>query len=63
MTAIRPFLLPAPLTRMSSAVHLEFKTVADDGVFEGYASLFDREDLGHDIIQQGAFRHQDAVSA
>ena len=56
MTAIRPFLLPAPLTRMSSAVHLEFKTVADDGVFEGYASLFDREDLGHDIIQQGAFR-------
>lgn len=25
------------------------------GVFEGYASLFDREDLGRDVIQRGAF--------
>lgn len=29
--------------------------VNDDGVFEGYACLFDREDLGHDVIRQGAF--------
>ena len=26
------------------------------GVFEGYASLFDREDLGRDVIVPGAFR-------
>ena len=27
-----------------------------DGVFEGYASLFHREDLGRDIVLPGAFR-------
>jgi Escherichia/Staphylococcus phage prohead protease len=30
--------------------------VEADGVFEGYASLFDRQDFGRDIIQPGAFR-------
>jgi Escherichia/Staphylococcus phage prohead protease len=35
---------------------LDFKAVAADGTFEGYASLFDKEDLGHDIIAPGAFR-------
>jgi hypothetical protein len=35
---------------------LDFKAVAADGAFEGYASLFDKEDLGHDIIAPGAFR-------
>jgi HK97 family phage prohead protease len=35
---------------------LDFKAVAADGAFEGYASLFDKEDLGHDIISPGAFR-------
>ena len=34
---------------------LELKTVGDDGTFEGYASLFNREDLGHDVILPGAF--------
>nr|WP_319484437.1 HK97 family phage prohead protease [uncultured Cohaesibacter sp.] len=29
--------------------------VGDDGVFEGYACLFGKEDLGHDVIQPGAF--------
>jgi uncharacterized protein len=29
----------------------------DDGVFEGYASLFDRADLGQDVIAPGAFRN------
>ena len=33
----------------------EFKSVNDDGEFEGYASLFNREDLGHDVIEPGAF--------
>jgi HK97 family phage prohead protease len=35
---------------------LDFKAVAADGAFEGYASLFDKEDLGRDVIAPGAFR-------
>jgi HK97 family phage prohead protease len=35
---------------------LDLKSIADDGAFEGYASLFNREDLGRDIIMPGAFR-------
>lgn len=34
---------------------LDLKRVADDGAFEGYASLFDAEDLGRDVIAPGAF--------
>jgi uncharacterized protein len=33
------------------------QALTDDGVFEGYASLFDRADLGHDVIARGAFRN------
>jgi Escherichia/Staphylococcus phage prohead protease len=50
-----PFLLPASLSKRSRALPLESKSL-DDGVFEGYASLFNREDLGHDVIAPGAFR-------
>lgn len=35
---------------------LEVKRVREDGVFEGYASLFNQEDLGGDVILPGAFR-------
>ena len=35
---------------------LNFKAVAADGAFEGYASLFDKEDLGRDVVAPGAFR-------
>lgn len=35
---------------------LDLKSIADDGTFEGYASLFDAEDLGRDVILPGAFR-------
>jgi len=56
MTATECFLLPAPLTRISTALRLDVKSVQDDGAFEGYASLFNREDLGHDVVQPGAFR-------
>lgn len=35
---------------------LDLKSVADDGRFEGYASVFGREDLGRDVIVAGAFR-------
>jgi uncharacterized protein len=35
---------------------LSLKSIDDTGTFEGYASLFNREDMGHDIILPGAFR-------
>jgi uncharacterized protein len=35
---------------------LDLKSVSDEGEFEGYASLFDREDLGGDVMAPGAFR-------
>jgi HK97 family phage prohead protease len=35
---------------------LDLKRVDPDGTFAGYASLFDREDLGRDIVLPGAFR-------
>lgn len=34
---------------------LDLKSITDDGVFEGYASLFDTEDLGRDSLRPGAF--------
>ncbi len=34
---------------------LDLKGVSADGLFEGYASLFDAEDLGRDVIAPGAF--------
>ena len=34
---------------------LDLKRVQQDGAFEGYASLFDVEDLGHDVVLPGAF--------
>ncbi|MEZ5853956.1 MAG: HK97 family phage prohead protease [Hyphomicrobiaceae bacterium] len=42
--------------REGHAVVLDLKSVADDGRFEGYASLFHVEDLGRDVIVPGAFR-------
>ena len=35
---------------------VDLQQVDPDGMFEGYASLFNREDLGHDIVLPGAFR-------
>lgn len=34
---------------------LDLKRVDETGVFEGYASLFNREDMGGDVIAPGAF--------
>jgi Escherichia/Staphylococcus phage prohead protease len=34
---------------------LDVKSVAEDGTFSGYASLFGVTDLGRDIVQRGAF--------
>jgi HK97 family phage prohead protease len=48
-----PTLAAAPELKFTP---LDFKAVAADGTFEGYASLFDKEDMGHDVIAPGAFR-------
>lgn len=34
---------------------LDLERIAADGTFSGYASLFDRVDLGRDIVERGAF--------
>lgn len=34
---------------------LDLKSVGTNGAFEGYASLFGREDLGRDVVVRGAF--------
>ena len=44
---------PAPELKFTP---LDLKRVEPDGTFAGYASLFDKEDLGHDVIAPGAFR-------
>lgn len=36
-------------------VQLDVKSVGDDGMFSGYASLFGVTDLGRDIVSRGAF--------
>lgn len=55
MTAPRYSLMPATPAIFGSPGRLELKGVAEDGTFEGYASLFNTEDLGHDVIAPGAF--------
>jgi len=46
--------MPQPTEARFTA--LDLKSIGDDGVFEGYASIFDTEDLGRDTIAPGAFR-------
>jgi HK97 family phage prohead protease len=50
-----PLSSPATLAEAAFAP-LDFKSVGADGHFEGYASLFGREDLGRDVVVAGAFR-------
>jgi HK97 family phage prohead protease len=54
MSARREILMPASAD-VSQAFKLETKAVFEDGTFEGYASLFDAEDMGRDVIVRGAF--------
>jgi uncharacterized protein len=49
------------MPREAQFTALDLKGVADDGAFEGYASLFGREDLGRDVVLPGAFR--DSIAA
>jgi HK97 family phage prohead protease len=44
---------PAPELKFTA---LDLKRAETDGAFEGYASLFNREDLGHDVVLPGAFK-------
>jgi HK97 family phage prohead protease len=37
-------------------IRLDLKQVEPDGTFSGYASLFNTEDMGRDIVLPGAFR-------
>jgi len=39
----------------TKSVRLEVKDLDDAGVFSGYASVFDVEDQGQDIVRKGAF--------
>lgn len=48
--------LPNTLPSESKFTALDLKSVAANGTFEGYASLFNREDLGGDVVLSGAFR-------
>lgn len=47
---------PLHAVREVKLTSLGLKDVTLDGIFEGYASLFHREDLGRDVIVPGAFR-------
>lgn len=38
-----------------SALELDVKSIAEDGTFEAYASIFGVMDLGKDIVKPGAF--------
>lgn len=37
------------------ALELDVKAVSDEGTFEGYASVFNKADLGRDVVRPGAF--------
>lgn len=47
---------PLQAVREVKLTSLGLNDVTLDGTFEGYASLFHREDLGRDVIVPGAFR-------
>jgi HK97 family phage prohead protease len=48
-----PRTTPAPELKFTA---LDLKRVDAAGTFAGYASLFNKEDMGHDIVLPGAFR-------
>lgn len=46
---------PAPQPELKF-IALDFRKAEHDGAFAGYASLFNSEDLSHDVVAPGAFR-------
>jgi uncharacterized protein len=53
----RPQRSPPPRAAEMKFTSNPLQAIADTGVFEGYASLFDRTDLGDDVVAPGAFRN------
>ena len=49
-------LSPPETAREVKFCALDLKSIGIDGCFEGYASLFNRQDLGGDTVAPGAFR-------
>lgn len=47
---------PHPASFEGKFTALDLKSTDANGEFEGYASLFNREDLGHDVVMPGAFK-------
>ena len=47
---------PRDAVREIKLTSMNFKDVTIEGTFEGYASLFNRQDLGRDVVMPGAFR-------
>jgi uncharacterized protein len=47
---------PPEVAREVKLLPLDIKSLSLDGLFEGYASLFNKEDLGRDVVLPGAFR-------
>ncbi len=46
---------PSRQPMLHAFTKLDLKSVTADGLFEGYAGLFNSEDLGRDVIMPGAF--------
>jgi HK97 family phage prohead protease len=47
------------IQRKQLQVPVEFKALATEGEFEGYASIFNNVDLGADVVLPGAFKKKD----
>lgn len=43
------------MNKNTHAVPISIKEVSEEGIFEGYASIFGNVDLGGDVVVQGAF--------
>jgi uncharacterized protein len=57
VASARPQRSPPPRAAELKLTSTTLQPLTDTGVFEGYASLFDRTDLGHDVVAPGAFRN------
>ncbi len=57
MDALKAHQMPSHIrTHASCVLPLEVKAIGDTGMFQGYASVFDRLDLSGDVVAPGAFR-------
>lgn len=54
--SINPYYATQYMTYETKYAGLKLKALNTEGCFEGYASLFEQEDLGRDIVLRGAFQ-------